>query len=170
MPLHKRGEGIFGILRGESPKQSSIVIDVVRSHLPIDVRHSGLGTGKFVRHPAISDTSGLPYLCNGLRILLFIVKKIGLGFLIIFVLMSRLWALELWVSPDGNDGDVGTKEKPLADVSLALRKARELRRLGKVSANEPVRIILRGGVYALSSPLLVRPEDSGTETSPTSIK
>jgi len=33
-----------------------------------------------------------------------------------------------------------------------------------------VKIILRGGVYSLISPLLVRPEDSGTEISPTIIE
>ena len=39
-----------------------------------------------------------------------------------------------------------------------------------MATNEPVHIILRGGVYQLDSPLFFRPEDSGTETSPTLIE
>lgn len=74
---------------------------------------------------------------------------------------------ELWVSPEGSDDNPGTKAQPFASVAAAQREARELRRLGKVGSHEPVRIILRGGVYPLSSPLLVRSEDSGTAISPT---
>lgn len=77
---------------------------------------------------------------------------------------------EFWVTPGGDDGNLGTREKPLASVSLALRKARELRRLTNSTVQAGVHIILRSGVYPLSSPLLVRPEDSGTETSPTVIE
>ena len=77
---------------------------------------------------------------------------------------------ELWVAPDGDDSNPGTPAQPLASIAAAQRQARELRRLAKVDANEPVRIILRGGVYQLDSPLFFRPEDSGTETSPTLIE
>ena len=52
----------------------------------------------------------------------------------------------------------------------AMREARELRRLGKVAAAEPVRIQMKGGVYSLYEPVLIRPEDSGTENSPTIIE
>jgi hypothetical protein len=85
-------------------------------------------------------------------------------------LILPIGAAEFWVSPDGNDADSGTKENPLASVALALRKARELRRLNQVPTNEPVRIVLRGGNYPLTSPLLVRPEDSGSASSPTVIE
>jgi hypothetical protein len=49
----------------------------------------------------------------------------------------------------------------------ALREARELRRLNKLAEGEPVRIQLKGGLYPLYEPLLIRPEDSGTADSPT---
>ncbi len=84
--------------------------------------------------------------------------------------LSPAPAAEFWVSPDGNDGNPGTQAQPFASVATALRQARELRRLERVTANEPVQIILRGGVYPLTSPLLMRSEDSGTETSPTIIE
>ena len=77
---------------------------------------------------------------------------------------------ELWVAPDGDDSNPGTQAQPLASIAAAQRQARELRRLAKVDTNEPVRIILRSGVYQLDSPLFFRPEDSGTETSPTLIE
>jgi hypothetical protein len=79
-------------------------------------------------------------------------------------------APEFWVSREGSDQNAGTKEKPLASPGAALRKARELRRLAQAPTNQPVRILLRSGLYPLDSPLLIRPEDSGTEASPTSIE
>lgn len=79
-------------------------------------------------------------------------------------------AAEFWVAPDGDDSNPGSQVQPLASIATAQRQARELRRLAKVDTNEPVRIILRGGVYQLDSPLFFRPEDSGTKTSPTLIE
>jgi hypothetical protein len=52
----------------------------------------------------------------------------------------------------------------------ALREARELRRLNQIPAGEAIRIRMRGGVYPLYEPLLIRPEDSGTEAGPTVIE
>ncbi len=86
------------------------------------------------------------------------------------LIILRAVAADCWVSPAGDDRAAGTREQPLSSVSQALRRTRELRRLHLVATNEPVRIILRGGVYSLNSPLLLRPEDSGTEASPTVIE
>ncbi len=77
---------------------------------------------------------------------------------------------EFWVAPGGADRNPGTREAPLASVAIAARQARELRRLNDPAAPAGVRIILRGGVYPLTSPWLVRSEDSGTETSPTLVE
>ncbi len=77
---------------------------------------------------------------------------------------------EFWAAPDGDDANPGTQAQPVASVSVALRKAREVRRLAKAPLDEPVRVVLRGGVYRLDRPLLVRPEDSGTAASPTLIE
>ncbi len=46
---------------------------------------------------------------------------------------------------------------PDSSLSLAVRKARELRRLGKAHS---VTIRMTGGTYRLESPLVIRPEDS----------
>ncbi len=78
-------------------------------------------------------------------------------------------AVEVWVSPKGSDRDAGTREAPLATLPMALRKVRELRRVNAPEMSEGAKIILRGGIYALEEPVFIRPEDSGTEASPTSI-
>lgn len=51
--------------------------------------------------------------------------------------------------------------------SLALRKAREMRRLKDPAASDGVHIVLLGGVYPMSAPLVVRQEDSGDLDHPT---
>jgi len=79
-------------------------------------------------------------------------------------------AADIWVSPSGNDANPGTETAPMATVSAALRKARELRRLNDPSVQTGVHIILKGGEYPLSEPIFVRPEDSGTDTGPTVIE
>ncbi|WP_207492357.1 L-rhamnose mutarotase [Aridibaculum aurantiacum] len=80
------------------------------------------------------------------------------------------FAVDIWVSVKGSDHNDGTKEKPLATVAIALRKARELRRLNDPSVTTGIRIVVGEGVYKLEEPIIVRPEDSGTPTSPTIIE
>lgn len=79
-------------------------------------------------------------------------------------------AADIWVAPSGNDANPGTETAPMATVSAALRKARELRRLADPSIAAGVHIILKGGEYRLLEPIFIRPEDSGTDTSPTVIE
>jgi hypothetical protein len=95
------------------------------------------------------------------------VKFLACGILI----GARLMALpaagaELWVSPSGSDASPGMPEKPFASVAAAQQKARELRRLSETAADEPVKIILRSGIYPLTSPLCLQPEDAGCNDSP----
>ena len=77
---------------------------------------------------------------------------------------------DIWVSPKGSDSNNGSKEQPLATVSAALRKARDLRRMNDASLSGGIHIILRGGVYMLHEPIMIRTEDAGTPDSPTFIK
>lgn len=79
-------------------------------------------------------------------------------------------AADIWVSPNGSDNYPGTKEKPMATVSMALRKAREMRRLHDAGISGGIRIIVQQGTYTLQEPIFVRPEDSGTPESPTTIE
>lgn len=72
---------------------------------------------------------------------------------------------EIWVSPNGSDRNPGTKEAPMASLSMSVRKARELRRLNTVGIGEGIYIILKEGIYQQYEPVYIRTEDSGTETS-----
>jgi len=79
--------------------------------------------------------------------------------LVLAFLLCVLWvnAADIWVDVHGDDGAGGTREAPMATIGAALRKAREMRRLG----SGPVTILVRGGEYVLREPLFVRQEDSG---------
>jgi L-rhamnose mutarotase len=79
-------------------------------------------------------------------------------------------AADIYVSPNGSDANTGSKEKPLATVQAAIRKARNLRRLNDESIRDGIHIILSGGLYAVLETIILRPEDSGTRESPTFIE
>lgn len=95
--------------------------------------------------------------------------KIIIAFSIVCTVFSAN-AAEIWVSPNGKDTNVGTKSNPVATVQMAMRKARELRRLKDPSIKDGIQIIVMNGTYYLNEPLFVRPEDSGTPDSPTTIQ
>jgi hypothetical protein len=82
----------------------------------------------------------------------------------------RGYAAEIWVAPNGNDANSGTKDSPKLTIAAALRQARELRRLNDASVAGGIHIILKDGEYRPDEPLFIRPEDSGTATSPTVIE
>lgn len=84
--------------------------------------------------------------------------------------MQTMASVDIWVSPKGKDLNDGSKEKPYASLNMAVRKARELRRLKNESIADGINIVMQAGVYELYEPLQIRPEDSGTATSPTTIK
>ncbi len=67
---------------------------------------------------------------------------------------------ELSVSPAGSDSNPGTTQQPLqtlAGAQQALRAAK------KASAAAPITITLAAGTYYLKAPLVLTPEDSGTQ-------
>ena len=85
------------------------------------------------------------------------------------LIACTLSAADLFVSPEGNDRNPGTKDSPKATLTAALRQARELRRLNDESVKGGITIHLEAGDYHLYEPVFIRPEDSGTEASPTVI-
>ena len=97
------------------------------------------------------------------------MKRLHICLAIILLALAGNGA-EIWVSPKGSDSNNGSKDQPLATVSAALRKARELRRLGDASVSGGIHIILKGGVYPMHETIVMRAEDSGTEDSPTWIE
>ena len=77
-------------------------------------------------------------------------------------------AVDLFVSPDGNDSALGTTEAPLASLHGAVDRIRRLRKDRKVSG--PVHVIVAEGSYEVRHPLLLLPHDSGTPHSPVYFK
>jgi len=88
---------------------------------------------------------------------------------LLLLLTGNSFAAEIWVSTNGSDRNTGTEQQPLATVAMALRKARELRRLNDASIKDGIQIHVKKGIYHLEEPIFIRPEDSGTPDSPTTI-
>ncbi|MBR3398860.1 MAG: hypothetical protein IKH08_03675, partial [Prevotella sp.] len=59
---------------------------------------------------------------------------------------------------------------PSDNLHDALRQAREWRRTGDPRCNGGITITISGGIHRLAEPLFIRPEDSGTASSPTIIR
>src|SRR5688572_5516374 len=89
---------------------------------------------------------------------------------ILFLFCSAIADGQIYVAVNGSDYAEGTKDKPLATLHMALRKARELRRLKDPSIEKGIHIYLAAGIYNFTEPLFLRPEDAGTVTSPTIIE
>lgn len=100
------------------------------------------------------------------------IAKFIYVFVIILSLSSSfaLHAAEIWVSTSGSDFNNGSKEAPLATLNMALRKARNMRRIKDPSIKGGIRIVLMEGTYFLNESIFIRPEDSGTKESPTIIE
>jgi hypothetical protein len=99
------------------------------------------------------------------------MKRLPLIFLICCLMMDySTIALDIFVAPNGANGNEGSKAKPLATVNAALRKAREWRRLNSNVHENGIHIILQGGKYPLTEPVFIRPEDAGTDDCPTFIE
>jgi hypothetical protein len=71
-------------------------------------------------------------------------------------------AADFFVAPSGNDANAGTKDKPFA----TLTRARDAVRAAKRTEKTPINVMLRGGTYSLTEPVLFGLEDSGTADRP----
>jgi hypothetical protein len=78
----------------------------------------------------------------------------------LLALICPLFALDLYVSPQGQTGNSGEKSAPLADLAAARDVAR------KVAGKEAVTIHVADGIYYLPETLAFSPEDSGSEKFP----
>lgn len=65
------------------------------------------------------------------------------------LIACTLSAADLFVSPEGNDRNPGTKDSPKATLTAALRQARELRRLNDESVKGGITIHLEGQVTTI---------------------
>lgn len=74
-------------------------------------------------------------------------------------------AVTFTVSPNGNDANPGTTDKPFATLEGARDHIRELRTGGKPLSGR-ITVELRGGIYELARPFELGPGDGGTEKAP----
>ncbi len=73
-----------------------------------------------------------------------------------------------YVAPDGNDENPGTKEAPFTTLQRAQEAIRNLKKQDEIEQSATV--YLRGGYYFLEKPLLLTPEDAGTEKAPVTYR
>ncbi len=76
--------------------------------------------------------------------------------------------LEIFVSPNGDDGGDGSKDRPLKSLEGARNKIRVLKNDNVY--NDTVRINIGPGLYPILSTFSLGPQDSGTEAAPVIYK
>jgi hypothetical protein len=99
-----------------------------------------------------------------IRILIFAACGFAVG--------AQARAATFYVAPDGNDAWSGKLKRPneaetdgpLASLTGARDAVRRLKAAGPLK--EPVHVVIADGAYVLTEPLVLTPEDSGTERCP----
>src|SRR5690348_1028116 len=91
------------------------------------------------------------------------VCRIATNSLLFALLLATQFAqgAEVWVSPSGKDSNPGTKAQPFATLARAQQKVRDLHEVARTYDYQPIHIILQGGTYCITKPLVLKPEDSG---------
>src|SRR5262245_23863240 len=72
--------------------------------------------------------------------------------------------VKVFVATTGNDDNPGTEEKPVARLVRAQALAREAAAKADPKESTVVEVVLRGGTYRLTTPLVITPEDRGQAT------
>jgi len=85
-------------------------------------------------------------------------------FILTILLSINLSAKDFYVSVNGNDKASGTKDQPLASLYGARDLIRQLRETSNLK--EEIRVIITGGTYYMTDPLVLTGIDSGSEDSP----
>lgn len=88
--------------------------------------------------------------------------------LALLIVASTGFAADFYVAPSGSDDNPGTQSAPLATLERARDAVRALKATGKLTG--PVRVVVADGRYALTEPLVLQPQDSGTAETPISYE
>ena len=92
-----------------------------------------------------------------------LIRRIVTSSLLVGMVLSARLAVgaEVWVSPSGKDSNPGTAEQPFATLARAQQKVRDLHEVARTYDYQPIRILLHGGTYSITKPIVLKPEDSG---------
>jgi hypothetical protein len=88
-------------------------------------------------------------------------------FAVFFLSAHQGYSQKIFLSPDGNDNNPGTTEKPLATLRRAADMAREIR---KADGKQSVEIVALAGEYFMMQPLALTSADAGTADAPLIIR
>jgi len=94
------------------------------------------------------------------------MKKLIISMLMCCAIEASLVARDYYVSPEGSDDNVGSKQKPFA----TLPRARDAIREAGIAGRERVNVIMADGIYLLEESFVLEPHDSGTEKAPVVYK
>jgi hypothetical protein len=92
--------------------------------------------------------------------------NLPLSLLLGVLICTRAYATELFVSPEGNDRNPGTREKPFLTLERARDSVRTLRRTSPGTGNQAVTVWLRGGTYQLTRTFELTGIDGGHADAP----
>jgi len=81
-------------------------------------------------------------------------------------MFTRVYALDLYVSPRGSDNNPGTIERPFLTLERARDALRTLRRTSPETGSQAVTVWLRGGTYQLSRTFELTRDDGGKPGTP----
>lgn len=93
------------------------------------------------------------------------IQRVVIFFGLIFVFLMctpAILAKEFYVATTGNNANPGSLNAPLASLSEAQKRIRNI----KGKSKGPVTVYIRGGIYYLPETIRFGPEDSGTAESP----
>jgi hypothetical protein len=74
--------------------------------------------------------------------------------------LSAVWGQNIFISPEGNDKNPGTKTSPIKSID----KVQELVR--SKSAKQDIQVIFADGIYYLPEPIVITSDFSGTDKNP----
>lgn len=105
------------------------------------------------------------------------IVRLTLCWLLLGSISTNTYALDFYVSPNGKadwsgqlaEPNTDGSDGPLDSLQVALDRVSDLRNANRLS-DESVRIIIRGGTYRLTSPVLIEPKHSGSIKNPLIIE
>jgi hypothetical protein len=93
---------------------------------------------------------------------------VKLMIMILLLSHNQAYTQKIYLSPAGSDTNPGTIDKPLASLTAARDKAREIRKTSQSAA--PLEIIALEGEYFMTQPLFLNKDDGGNASSPVVYK